>query len=101
MRNMPTKEYLQEQLIKNRYAPENGTYRGLVGVRFGGALEDVVYFREDYATTAEIYYVEKQGELGKWVSWMDDISNLPTLDDYETVMQDLNDWLDKQEAEIG
>jgi hypothetical protein len=101
MRDMPSKEYLQEQLIRNRYNPDNGTYRGIIGVRYGGAFEDVVYFREDYATSAEIYYVEKEGEPGKWVSFLDDIANLPTLDDYEVVMKSLNDWLDEQEAKIG
>ena len=100
MRNMPTKEYLQEQLINNRYNPSNGDYRGLVGVRYGSALEDVVYFREDYATSAEIYYVEKQGEPGKWVSFLEDISNLPTLDDYDVVMKSLNEWLDQQEGKV-
>ena len=100
MRDMPTKEYLQEQLILNRYKPENGTYRGLIGVRYGSGLEDVIYFREDYATTSEIYYVENPDKPGKWVSWLDDISNLPTLDEYDVVMESLNAWLDEQEAKV-
>lgn len=100
MRDMPTKEYLQEQLINNRYNPSNGTYRGMIGVRYGSGLEDVVYFREDYATTSELYYVEEVGKSGKWVSWMDDISYLPTLEEYDSVMEKLNAWLDEQEGKI-
>jgi hypothetical protein len=95
MRKMPSKEDLQELLVKNRYNPTTGDYRGFVGVRYGSGLEDVVYFRDDFATTAEIYYVEKQGDPGKWVSFMDDISYLPTLDDYDDIMEKLNAFLDE------
>lgn len=89
---------LQDLLVKNRYNPTNGDYRGMVGVRYGGGLNDVIYFRDEFATSAELYYVAKSGEPGQWVSFIDDISYLPTLDKYEEVMDDLEKWLDEHEA---
>ena len=86
---------LQDLLVKNRYNPTNGDYRGMVGVRYGGGLNDVIYFRDEFATSAELYYVEKSGEPGKWLPFLEDISQLPTLDQYDEVMDSLEKWLDE------
>lgn len=98
MRERPSKQDLMDLLVKNRYNPVNGDYRGMVGVRYGGGLEDVVYFRDEFATSAEIYYVEKSGEPGQWVSFLEDISYLPTLDQYDEVMDKLDAFLDEHTA---
>ena len=90
MRNKPSKEDLQDLLIKNRYNPSVGDYRGIVGVRYGLEIDEVVFFRDDFATTAEIYT-----DKNEWVSFLDDVSNLPTLDQYDEVMQYLEEWLDE------
>lgn len=95
MRERPSKQDLLDLLVKNRYNPVNGDYRGMVGVRYGDRLEDVVYFRDEFATSAELYYVANSGEPGQWVSFLEDISYLPTLDQYDEVMDKVDAFLDE------